>query len=235
MHANMTDDRKKITSGIASIILIPALSYWLVPPTWFWNSWEFIAALLVAMGCIGEWILESKEDDGDDPVKRRIHKRRMLCIRGVAIGVTLEFVLLSHTIAEAQKQEREIGQLKTSNLVLEKSVMELARQYDLSTNALAEANARLASIRPIKQKFLDWFNRFAPSALQQLKSIPDGQRLHFNLRVGQFEYTQLSMLIMEPGGTDFCGFTGERGSEIISGGEGIIIESSVFINPSLIK
>jgi len=84
----------------------------------------------------------------------------------------MEFLALAHVIPEAVRLENKVEEtrnqasltesknlaLRTNVASLEKGVIELAHLYDLSTNALAEANARLLAIRPLKERLVDCVN-----------------------------------------------------------------------------
>src|ERR1700690_2093630 len=84
----------KIICGIIATISIVGVCFFEFSSFWFWTSWEIIAAALVAIGCIGEWIMFLK------PAKKggeSDHRHRELqFITAVAIGVAMEFFALSH-------------------------------------------------------------------------------------------------------------------------------------------
>ena len=93
---------------------------------WFWTCLEIIAGLLVAAGCWGEWYLfKNPAGDGDESAKRIHHSREVRCIIAVAIGVTVEFAALAHSIPEAVRLEKDVVQIGTTNVQLSLRVEEL--------------------------------------------------------------------------------------------------------------
>lgn len=95
--------------------------------------------MLVLIGVAGEIICDWKEMG----VGRLARAKRISAIL-LVVGLMMEFW-------EAAKSDIQAEQLMKGNLVLQTNVaslngavIQLAHQYDLSTNALAEANARLA-------------------------------------------------------------------------------------------
>ena len=150
----------KIISGIAITILIIALGWFLIPTFWFWIAFEIFAGMLVASGCLGEWYLHHHPAGKKKREKDEHHKLESRYIAMVAVGVTMEFFVLAHSIqagidlendvAVAQNESAEAKErsilAESNNLVSSEKLIELAHQYDLSTNALVEANARILSV-----------------------------------------------------------------------------------------
>jgi hypothetical protein len=232
----------KIAIVIISIALLASLG-WFLKSDWFWFSWDIVGAVLVAAGCIAEWMLLYQEEPEHSDRNKLLEKAWALV---VAAGVTMDVFGLIYGIPEAIRLESHVEDLRSANsamntnlAALNNKTLELAHQYDLSTNALAEANARLASVRPIKERLLDWFSRFAPSALSQLKFVPPDNPpdkwVVFKMTNEQPAYFQFSSLMTEPGATNFCGFSKEPSNERFTSGGSVTIETTIMVNPALAK
>jgi len=57
MHTETKSNAAKIISGILATILIAVGARLVFPLIWFWIGFEIVSALLVAIGCAGEWYL----------------------------------------------------------------------------------------------------------------------------------------------------------------------------------
>ena len=94
----------------------------------FWSTFsildwiEIVAAVLVAIGCIGELYLVFKNPPKDDEVLKRFEKKKHLLERVfvcvVALGVTTELVALPFALKESAKLQAEVERLKSENLKL---------------------------------------------------------------------------------------------------------------------
>ena len=131
----------KIASGIAATILCIALGWLFLPKFWFWVSLEIIAALLVAIGCSGEWWLHHHPAGREKKKKDEHHKLESRFIAMVSLGVIMEFFALGHSIKEGKELEENLGQLESTNLVLRANVAALELQ-------VMEAKTNIASIDP---------------------------------------------------------------------------------------
>lgn len=101
----------------------------------------------------------------------------------------------------------EVETMKKGNLVLQANVaslsgemIQLAHQYDLTTNALAEAKSRLASVKPLKERLIAWLNGANPQILERLKS---GQLEFHMTNVPDSKFAELQSLSDESGATSF--------------------------------
>ena len=99
------------------------------------------------------------------------------------------------------KADKQVEILRNANLELQTNiaslngtVIQLAHQYDLSTNALAEAKARLASVRPLKQRLIALLERISPLILPALKNGTN----QFHGTVSEFDITELRSINNEP-------------------------------------
>lgn len=99
-----------IWAAIATILVIAILLV-LLPSFWFWVSWEVIAGAMVAIGCGFEWYLlgHEPEDGMDSLIKQRHRKKEMQFALLVAMGVTMEFIALAHTVPEGLKLEERVN------------------------------------------------------------------------------------------------------------------------------
>jgi hypothetical protein len=95
----------KIISGILAIISIISIGFCVLPTALFWISWESLAAILVAFGCIGEWWLFIHPSAESNNTAHR--RKELQYITAVAVGVTMEVFALAHAIPEALRLERE--------------------------------------------------------------------------------------------------------------------------------
>ena len=114
---------------------------------------------------------------------------------------------------KADKEAADANERASANerqvAALNQSTLKLVAQYDLSTNALeeannrligasnalAEANSRLASIRPLKQRLTEWLNMIDASVIPALKN----GRTNFSLPIPLSEIGTLSSFAREPG------------------------------------
>ena len=158
MQTATKNNTAKIISGILATISIVVIARIVFPAIWFWIGFEVSAALLVAIGYAGEWYLHHHPAGRKKVEKEEHHKLESRFIAAVVIGVFMEFLALGHAIPEAVRLEKNVAsanerastnelqvlELKTNLAELNKATLELAHQYDLSTNALVEAYARLA-------------------------------------------------------------------------------------------
>jgi hypothetical protein len=118
----------KIISGIiATISLIVALFVFL-SPFWFWVSFEIIAAVLVAVGCFGEWWLHHHPAGLERRAKDIHHSLESKIIGMVAIGVFMELFALGHSIREGVKLENKLAEANERASTNELKVAELMHE-----------------------------------------------------------------------------------------------------------
>lgn len=223
----------KMISGILAAILIAVVLYASLPSIWFWIVFEVFAALLVAIGCSGEWYLHHHPAGRKKVEKEEHHKLESRFIAAVVIGVFMEFFALGHAIPEAIRLEKDVASAnerasanesqvavlsnetvnlsiklegaKSNNLVLrtnvtalETAVFRLAKQYDMSTNALAEANARLSLIKPLNERLVDCLNIIAPEIVAALTKTPKGEWLPVRCGADSPQRDELENLCRDP-------------------------------------
>ena len=99
----------KIISGILAIILIVWLGYALLSPARFWIAFEFVSAVLVAVGCVGELYLFHLPSGRIKREKEKHHYLESRFILAVAVGVTMELFALAHAISEATRLEQDVA------------------------------------------------------------------------------------------------------------------------------
>jgi hypothetical protein len=135
----------KIISGILATISIAVIARIIVPVIWFWIGFEVLAALLVAVGCAGEWYLHHHPSGRKKKEKDEHHKIESRFIAAVVIGVFMEFLALAHAIPAAVQLEKDVveigttnGWLVASNLVVEGRVEELRKSNDALEAKLKE-------------------------------------------------------------------------------------------------
>lgn len=198
----------------------------LISSPWFWVDVFFgtIGALIVVKGLTLESRaekLEIPEDFKPDLFQDIINRQKALLRRGeklVLIGCLIEaiasFVLsiisgleIADLNDNAARAEQDAAVAKSQTIsnemligVFSTNLITLAHEYDLSTNALAEANARLASIRPLKARLIAFLNGIDPSILTALAS----GKTDFRFVLEEYKYGQLDTLISEPGSGEYC-------------------------------
>ena len=108
-------------------------------------------------------------------------------------------------------------------------MLELAHQYDLSTNALAEAKARLSAIRPFKERLIGYLNGFDKSIVPRLKN--GTTRFDFpNTQV--VALVELDMLLKEPEAAKYVSATAhDRGNF----NNGKVVDLTLILDPALLK
>src|SRR6266496_2534566 len=153
----------------------------------FWTVFGEIGFVLVIVGVVGE-SAELLAKLAAWRFRKHISEKgeRFLLVTEVCfwamlvIGLAMEFSGgIKVRIISAKENDRlkfETASLMHSNLVLqtkllelESAVRELAHLYDQSTNALAEAKARLMAIRPLKPRLVECLNEIDPAILPALR------------------------------------------------------------------
>ena len=160
----------RIISGIAITTSLVAVLWIFLSSFWFWASLETAAALLVAVGCGGEWWLHHHPAGRAKKAKDQYHLIESRFIAMVSIGVVMEFFVAGHQIREGAQLEQTNLAMTTNLADLNNKTLELAHKYDESTNALAEAKARLATVRPLKERLIALMNDIDPSIIPELTS-----------------------------------------------------------------
>jgi hypothetical protein len=92
----------KAVCAVTPIILIAAVGF-IFPGVWFWISWEIVGAVLVAVGCVGEWVLLYKNEDA----RHNWLEKKFAIV--VAVGVTMDAIGLFHAIPEAIRLENAVA------------------------------------------------------------------------------------------------------------------------------
>ena len=132
-------------------IFSPLVSPALLP---VWETIEFVSIIIVGIGCWGEvWAEHHKfsEDLNNILPSDRTNKKwiRFFWLM-VVWGLALELVAFGFAFISSNREIEGLHKdnlgLKSNVADLEKSVFALAHQYDMSTNALAEANMRILSV-----------------------------------------------------------------------------------------
>jgi hypothetical protein len=209
----------KIISGIVATTILILLLRLLLPSFWFWVAFEIFAALLVASGCCGEWWLHHHPAGRRKKEQDEHHKIESKFIAMVSLGVIMELFALGNSIREGAKLEGEVSdakerassnevqvaELNSNNLVLSSNVLELAHLYDQSTNALAEAQARLAAIRPLKERLAETLKAIDPQIIPALKT--NSVVTAYEEATSQFLSFSLQSLAKEPGAEKYIVLT----------------------------
>lgn len=185
---------------------------------------EHPGILIVAISVAGEIVCEWRTEKS---FIERLKKFFGICL---VVGLLLEIV-------EAVKSDKQVEILRQGNLELQTNVanlndvaIQLAHQYDLSTNALAEANARLASIRPLKNRLIDCLNIIDPSVVPALK----GGKTTFKLNnVPEYKFNQMAALLSERGSAAFVASASRDGNVVIMGGVGQVENLTIVLKPEL--
>ncbi|MGO8837911.1 MAG: hypothetical protein ACLQAH_00895 [Limisphaerales bacterium] len=137
----------KIISGILAIMLIFWLGYALLPPARFWIAFEFVSAVLVAVGCVGELFLFHLPSGRLKREKEKHHHLESRFILAVAVGVTMELFALSHAISEATILEQGISSANERTSANELLAKQLEKQVNETKTQLANAERRLIEVR----------------------------------------------------------------------------------------
>jgi hypothetical protein len=124
-----------IISGIALTVLAIALGWLLLPSFWFWIIVEISAALLVAVGCSGEWWLHHHPAGRKKKEKDEYHHLEAKFIAVVAIGVITELFTLTHAIREGITLERKVSRVNERAAIAERAASEAKER-----TAIVESN-----------------------------------------------------------------------------------------------
>jgi len=143
---------KKMISGIIATISIIVIGAFAFSSFWFWTSLEIIAGLMVAVGCWGEWnLFKNPAQGGHESAHRR---KELQYILAVAIGVTIEFCALLHSIPEAIRLEQNVVDIGTTNAWLVATNVGLEIQLNETKTELANAERLLnESVDNFKMSF----------------------------------------------------------------------------------
>jgi hypothetical protein len=129
--------RKLLWTGVAAIAVVATIFLWRLSPQWFWVGWEIVAGAMLSVGCIGEWILISREKP-KTPEEELKHRREKVCTILVTAGVALEFLALFHTIPEGIKLERDIVAIEQKNLILRTNLVALEEKLQPRTISIEQ-------------------------------------------------------------------------------------------------
>lgn len=99
----------KIALGILAIVSIGIVAYIALPAIWFWIGYEVGSALLVAVGCSGEWFLHHHPAGKKKVEKEEHHRMESGFIGAVVVGVCMELLFLGHVIPEAIEMQNEVS------------------------------------------------------------------------------------------------------------------------------
>jgi hypothetical protein len=215
-------------------------------PLWGWLDIGFNVIVLLALAgeteVVAKWFFPEKITDLIPPEPKR-KKLKKLSEGFLIIGIIGEIGCLFFSIYGTASAENKAGQaneraitnelqvldLKTNLAQLNKATLELAHQYDLSTNALAEAKARLASVRPLKDMFVSVLNDIDPKIIPALK----GGQTVFNLSaIPEYKFSQLHALLNEPGASAYCSGISSSVPQMIIG-VGFVEYFTIALKPEL--
>jgi hypothetical protein len=130
----MNSKTPKIISGISARILLIVAAFVVLSSFWFWVLFDIAAALLVAIGCGGEWYLHHHPAGRRKREKDEYHKMESRYIASVSVGVIMEVFCLAHSIREGIKLENETARLESTNLVLRSNIVVLETRIIRSGN-----------------------------------------------------------------------------------------------------
>ena len=99
---------KKICGIIATISCV-SLAFFFLPEFWFWVSFDFSAAAIVATGCGGEWWLHHHPAGRRKKEKDLHHALESRFIGMVVIGLIMELVMLGHSTYGGLKLENKVS------------------------------------------------------------------------------------------------------------------------------
>jgi chromosome segregation ATPase len=132
---------------------------------------------------------------------------------------------------------KEIEKFKGDNLALQTNVeslngavIQLAHQYDLSTNALAEANKRLAAIKPAKERLIDCLNQISKEIIPTLR----GGQTRFRIELPQYLYNQLKILSIESGSAQYIIINPLEAMDVRDNGVGQTYTFTFELKPSIL-
>jgi hypothetical protein len=107
---------------------------------------------------------------------------------------------------ESISSEKDMSELRqsvatatTNSAIAKAEAARFEKLYDQSTNALAEAKSRLATIRPLKDRIIECLNDINPIILIELKR----GNFSFNVTHTEFNITRLRSMQSEPSGSRY--------------------------------
>lgn len=187
------------------------------PSFWIFLCVNVIGGSAVAVGLWGEGWSERKlfrEDPLDllpthsEARKRTRSKRKfeLILFGGVVWEVIAAVITTVVSTKEVSDSKERTANAESNIVVLNKATLELAHQYDLSTNALAEANARLAAIRPLRERLIDCLDsidgRILPLFRMRMRN-----KFKFDISESDPKWWLLRSLASEPSAGEFIEIT----------------------------
>ena len=134
----MIKSTQKNISGIAAAIFLMVIAFVLLPAFWFWVSFEIVSALLVSIGCGGEWYLHPHPAGRKKVEKDEHHKLESRFIGAVVLGVTMEIFAVGHMIREGVKLDDKVS-------LAESRADEVSKKLLLAEDVIGELNPRKLS------------------------------------------------------------------------------------------
>lgn len=145
---------QKMIPGIVVTLICISVVFLFLPSFWFWVGFEVVAALLVAIGCGGEWYLHHHPAGRKKVEKDKHHNFESWYIAAVSVGVFMELFALGHSIREGVVLEKDVAiakSLTSSNEVkiaaLTQENLSLQANVNATALELENANIKLAKIR----------------------------------------------------------------------------------------
>jgi hypothetical protein len=160
----------KIAIVIISIGLLASLG-WFLKSDWFWFAWDIVGAVLVASGCIAEWILLYNEAPEHSDRNKLPEKAWALV---VAAGVTMDVFGLIYGIPEAIRLGQNVAGTQMTNSWLVASNVSAARQIEgLRSNNLSMQKELLALTEKTKARNVNSETR--KDLIEKVRSLPKGK------------------------------------------------------------
>lgn len=167
-----------IIAGILLTISMASLACAVLPSIWFWIGVEVVAALLVSIGCAGEWYLHHHPAGKKKKEQDKHHNLESKFIGAVVIGVIMEFFSLSHAIPEAVKLERDIAVAQSNNLMMRMEVDRVEAQNKWRTISEEQKAAFIKATKdtlrfPIRVRISAHANAETASFAQRIRDVLD--------------------------------------------------------------
>jgi len=210
--------------------------------SWF-NSADQVDAALVIVAVVGAVIEVGVALAAVINVHKELEESRKVKLEKYieVFACVAAFFFLAEAILGCRSSmllAKEIEKFKGDNLVLQTNVaslngvvIQLAHQYDLSTNALAEAEERLKFVRPIKERLIDFLNSIDAGIIPAFRS---GQT-NFQYGIPEYQYNKLLDFANEPDGATYLEINSSNNGSVFWEG-GVQVEyGTLKLKPPLLR
>jgi hypothetical protein len=218
----------------------------LISSPWFWVDafFSIVGGIIVWYGLVLEKSSEIPErfeafTEQEKTRRSTANKGAMLVRVGIIVEVISALGISVLSGLQMADSDLHVAVIESNNLILKTNVaslqlavIRLAHQYDESTNALAEANARLSTIKPAKEQLIDLLKSLntSPNIMNALKL----GITNFNGSLDSLVVSKLEEFARNPETAMFLSIKRNGGAGMTADGH-MEVSMILTINPKLLK